>query len=139
MKHNTFTVLTVDDARLIRRNVANLLGELDVSRVLEAGNGREAIAILRQHRVDLIISDWTMPEMNGQELLEWVRANEDTQKTPFIMLTAEGDQERVIAALKAGVTNYIIKPFTSETLYKKIRQFLPKTPKPAPHAQMADD
>ena len=65
------------------------------------------------------------PGLTGQELLEQVRLNEKTKKTPFIMLTAEGEQEKVLKAIQAGVTNYIVKPFTAEILYKKIRPFLP--------------
>ncbi|MFH1139931.1 MAG: response regulator [Pseudomonadota bacterium] len=126
MANGSYTVLTVDDSRLIRRNVRSMLTEIKVKNILEAANGEEAITVLKANKVDLIISDWNMPNMNGQELLEFVRKNPATTSVPFIMLTAEGDKEKVLAALQAGVTNYIVKPFTAETLYKKLRKYLPR-------------
>ena len=125
MTNGDFTVLTVDDSRLIRHNVRSMLSEIKVPRILEASNGQEALKVLKANTVDLIISDWNMPSMNGQEFLEFVRKNPATQKIPFIMLTAEGDKEKVLAALQAGVTNYIVKPFTAQTLYKKLKKYLP--------------
>ncbi len=125
MSSRDFTVLTVDDSKLIRQNVRKILLDIHIPDILEAEDGQEATEIISRRRVDLIISDWTMPRMNGQELLEWVRSNPGTLTTPFIMLTAEGDQQRVLAALKGGVNNYIVKPFKPDILYRKIRQFLP--------------
>ena len=125
LKSDRFTVLAIDDSKLIRENVRKLLLDIGVPNVMEAENGAEAVELLSRIGVDLIISDWAMPEMTGQELLEWVRSNPKTMTLPFVMLTAEGDQERVLAAMKAGVNNYIVKPFSPGILYRKIRQFLP--------------
>lgn len=126
MDIDQFTVLTVDDSRLIRTNVRRMLDSLGVRNILEAADGLEALALLDRERIDLIISDWNMPEMTGHQLLKAVRANQVTKHLPFIMLTAEGEKDKVVAALQAGVTNYIVKPFTQETLFSKIKKHLPE-------------
>ena len=123
---NQFTILTVDDSKLIRTNVRRMLDSLGVRNILEASNGREALGILDRQRVDLIVSDWNMPEMSGHQLLQAVRANQTIKHLPFIMLTAEGEKDKVVAALQAGVTNYIVKPFNQETLFNKIKKYLPE-------------
>ena len=125
MDTNIFTVLTVDDSKLIRTNVRQMLDRLGIPHILEASDGRQALALLDRERIDLIISDWNMPEMTGHELLKAVRANQVIKHIPFIMLTAEGEKDKVVAALKSGVTNYIVKPFTQDTLFGKIKKHLP--------------
>jgi len=85
-----------------------------------------ALNILKSQKIDFVISDWNMPNMTGYDLLKAVRADPEIGKTPFLMITAESLQENVVAAVKAGVSNYIVKPFTAETLNEKITKIMEK-------------
>jgi two-component system chemotaxis response regulator CheY len=127
MSQTSFTVLTADDAKVIRQMVKNVLKSCGITNILEAINGEEALRLVQSHKVDLIISDWNMPKVTGQEFLEAVRADEKTKHIPFVMLTAEADKTKVVTAISAGVSNYVVKPFTVDNLHKKIRQFLPES------------
>jgi two-component system chemotaxis response regulator CheY len=89
--------------------------------VFEARNGKEAMALLEKSKIGLIICDWVMPECNGLDLLSHVRGHEKHRDLPFLMVTGVTEKENVIAAVEAKVSNYIIKPFTPETLEMKIR------------------
>jgi len=120
------TVLVVDDFATMRRIVRNILRDLEFKKILEAEDGTAAVDILKTQKVDLIISDWNMPKMTGLELLKWVRSNEDTKDIPFLMVTAEAQKENVIEAVKAKVSNYIVKPFTAQTLAEKLEKIIPK-------------
>jgi two-component system chemotaxis response regulator CheY len=120
------TVLVVDDFATMRRIIRNILRDLEFKKILEAEDGTAAVDILRTQKVDLIISDWNMPKMTGLELLKWVRSNEDTKDIPFLMVTAEAQKENVIEAVKAKVSNYIVKPFTAQTLAEKLEKIIPK-------------
>ena len=102
------------------RIIRNLLKQLGFTDVDDAADGQEAFAKLQQKRYGLVISDWNMEPMTGYELLKEVRANDTLSRTPFIMVTAESKTENVIAAKKAGVNNYIVKPFNAATLKAKI-------------------
>ncbi|MEM6616513.1 MAG: response regulator [Pseudomonadota bacterium] len=113
-------VLVVDDYKTMIRIIRNLLKQLGFSDVDDAADGTEALQRLRQRRYGLVISDWNMEPMTGYELLKQVRGDENLQRTPFIMVTAESKTENVIAAKKAGVNNYIVKPFNAATLKAKI-------------------
>lgn len=113
-------ILVVDDYKTMIRIIRNLLKQLGFSDVDDACDGTEALDKLRTKRYGLIISDWNMEPMTGYELLKEVRANETLGRTPFIMVTAESKTENVIAAKKAGVNNYIVKPFNAATLKGKI-------------------
>jgi two-component system chemotaxis response regulator CheY len=93
---------------------------------VEAEDGVVALSILKSQQIDFVISDWNMPNMTGYELLKAVRADPEIGKTPFLMITAESLQENVVAAVKAGVSNYIVKPFTAETLNEKITKIMEK-------------
>ncbi|MCZ7587082.1 MAG: response regulator [Deltaproteobacteria bacterium] len=119
-------IITVDDYNTMRRIIKNLLGQLGYKSVLEAEDGRAALDVLKHEKVDLIISDWSMPKMTGLDLLKAVRSDPDLKNTPFIMITAEGDRERIVAAVQAGVSNFIVKPFTAETLGDKISKVFEK-------------
>jgi two-component system, chemotaxis family, chemotaxis protein CheY len=119
------TVLVVDDFSTMRRIVRNILRELDFKNILEADDGTSALEILRDQKVDLIVSDWNMPKMTGLELLKSVRATEQIKDIPFLMLTAESQKENIVEAVKARVSNYIIKPFTAVTLSEKLTKILP--------------
>ncbi len=113
-------VLVVDDFATMRRIVKGVLKELGFKNVIEAENGKAALSELKKEEIGLVISDWNMPEMTGIDLLKAVRANDQYKELPFIMVTAEGQKNNVIEAVKAGVTNYIVKPFTPETLRQKL-------------------
>lgn len=113
-------ILIVDDFATMRRILKNILGQLGLNNILEADDGTTALSVLEQERVDFIISDWNMPKMSGIDLLRHVRATEEFKDIPFLMVTAEAQQEHIIEAVKAKVSNYIIKPFTPDTLNEKI-------------------
>mgnify|MGYP000223746330 CR=1 FL=1 len=113
-------ILIVDDYKTMLRIVRNLLKQIGFDNVDEATDGGQALAKLREKDYELIISDWNMEPMTGYDLLRHVRSNERTARLPFIMVTAESKTENVIAAKKAGVNNYIVKPFNAQTLKGKI-------------------
>ncbi len=114
------SVLVVDDYATMRRIVRSQLEEIGFRDIQDAEDGKDALTKLRMKDFSLIISDWNMEPMTGLEFLKHVRADDRYKKIPFIMVTAESKPENVAAARKAGVTNYIVKPFTAETLKKKI-------------------
>jgi two-component system chemotaxis response regulator CheY len=113
-------VLVVDDYKTMVRIIRNLLKQLGFANVDEAGDGTAALNMMRNKQYGLVISDWNMEPMTGYELLREVRADDRLSRTPFIMVTAESKTENVIAAKKAGVNNYIVKPFNAATLKAKI-------------------
>jgi two-component system chemotaxis response regulator CheY len=113
-------VLVVDDYSTMIRIIRNLLRQLGFENVDDASDGTAALAKMRDRRYGLVISDWNMEPMTGYELLRQVRGTPEFSKTPFIMVTAEAKTENVIAAKKAGVSNYIVKPFNAQTLKTKI-------------------
>ncbi len=116
----TIQILVVDDYRTMIRIIRNLLKQIGYEQVDEATDGSEALVKMRGKRYGLVISDWNMEPMTGYELLKEVRADPALSPTPFIMVTAESKTENVIAAKKAGVNNYIVKPFNAQTLKNKI-------------------
>ncbi|MGJ8529529.1 response regulator [Maritalea sp.] len=113
-------ILIVDDYATMLRILRNLLKQLGFEDVHEASDGQAALKQFENNTYDLVISDWNMEPMTGFDLLRAVRSNPETAETKFIMITAESATENVIAAKRAGVNNYIIKPFTSEILMGKI-------------------
>ena len=113
-------VLIVDDYKTMIRIIRNLLKQLGFANVDEAGDGSAALELMRQKDYGLVISDWNMEPMTGYELLREVRADDRLSRTPFIMVTAESKTDNVVAAKKAGVNNYIVKPFNAATLKAKI-------------------
>ena len=113
-------VLIVDDYKTMIRIIRNLLKQLGFANVDEAGDGSAALELMRQKDYGLVISDWNMEPMTGFDLLKEVRGDPNLAMTPFIMVTAESKTENVIAAKKAGVNNYIVKPFNAQTLKTKI-------------------
>lgn len=118
-------MLVVDDSSTMRRIIINTLNRLGYNDVLEAQHGLEAWEILdRSSDIDILITDWNMPEMNGLELVKKARSDSRYEDTPIIMVTTEGGKAEVVAALKAGVNNYIVKPFTPNTLREKLESVL---------------
>ncbi len=115
-------ILVVDDFATMRRIVKNILTQLGFKHIVEADDGTTAVKVLEQENIDLIISDWNMPKMTGLELLKKVRGEERWAKIPFIMVTAEAQQDNIILAVKAKVSQYIVKPFTADTLGEKIQK-----------------
>jgi two-component system chemotaxis response regulator CheY len=116
----TMPILVVDDYKTMIRIIRNLLKQLGFEDVDEAADGSEALNKMRGRKYGLVISDWNMEPMTGYELLKEVRSDPALGRTPFIMVTAESKTENVIAAKKAGVNNYIVKPFNAQTLKSKI-------------------
>lgn len=123
----TIRILVVDDATFIRDMVKkNLREKVPGAEVFDAADGNRAIALMKTQHVDVILSDWEMPGMTGEEFLRWVRSHEHYQATPFIMVTSRGDRNHVIKAVEAGVSDYITKPFTPDELLKKTFKQLKK-------------
>jgi two-component system chemotaxis response regulator CheY len=121
----TMPVLVVDDYNTMIRIIRNLLKQIGFADIDDAADGSAALARMREKKYGLVISDWNMEPMTGYELLKEVRADPGLSKTPFIMVTAESKTENVIAAKKAGVNNYIVKPFNAQTLQSKIEAVFP--------------
>lgn len=113
-------ILIVDDYKTMLRIIKNLLAQLGFNNVDEATSGAAALERLREKHYDLVISDWNMEPMSGFELLKEIRKDEKLKKMKFIMVTAESKTDNVIAAKQAGVDNYIVKPFNTETLKAKL-------------------
>jgi two-component system chemotaxis response regulator CheY len=118
-------VLVVDDYNTMIRIIRNLLKQIGFSDVDDASDGASALAKMRAKKYGLVISDWNMEPMTGYDLLKEVRADPALGQIPFIMVTAESKTENVIAAKKAGVNNYIVKPFNAQTLQNKIQSVFP--------------
>lgn len=113
-------VLFVEDSLTMRRIIKNSLKNIGFSDIIEAENGEDALKKIEDTTVDLILTDWNMPEMNGEELVLKLRSMEKYKKTPIYMITTRGLREDVLNALKIGVNGYLVKPFNAETLKKKL-------------------
>jgi len=119
-------VLMVDDFATMRRILKNVLKQIGFTNMIEADDGSTALAALKKDEVGLIISDWNMPKVSGLELLKTVRSDESMKGMPFLMVTAEGQKDNVVQAVQAGVSNYIVKPFTPEAIKEKLEQIFKK-------------
>ncbi len=115
-------VLVVDDFSTMRRIVKNTLRQIGFTNIEEAEDGQRAYDRLIVERFDFVVSDWNMPNMTGIDLLRKVRATPQIKDIPFLMVTAEAKQENIVEAIKAGVSNYIVKPFTVATLDEKVKK-----------------
>lgn len=120
------SILVVDDFNTMRKVVKNCLKQLGFTNIEEAEDGAKALSKLKEGSFQLIVSDWNMPVMMGIDLLKAVRADPVIGKTPFVMITAEAQKENVIEAAKAGVSNYIVKPFTPDQLQTKLEAVFAK-------------
>ena len=113
-------ILIVDDYKTMLRIIRNVLRQIGLLNVDEANDGAEAFSMLKQGDYGLVISDWNMQPITGLDLLQQVRADDRLARLPFIMVTAESKVENIVAAKQAGVSNYVVKPFSAETLRSKI-------------------
>lgn len=118
--------LVVDDFATMRRIVRNLLKELGFTNVEEAEDGAVALAKLREGNFEFVVSDWNMPNMDGLTLLQAVRADAELKTLPFLMITAEAKKENIAAAVQAGASSCIAKPFTAATLQEKLDKIFEK-------------
>lgn len=122
-------ILVVDDFPTIRRIVRNLLKELGYSNVDEAEDGAMGLAKLKAGSYDFVISDWNMPNMDGLQMLQGIRADATLAHLPVLMVTAEAKKENIIAAAQAGASGYVVKPFTAAVLDEKIQKIREKMAK----------
>lgn len=124
MLDKNMRILIVDDFSTMRRIVRNLLVDLGVrpKMIQEADDGSNAMAMLRNVRFDLVITDWNMPNMSGIDLLRSIREWDKTRTLPVLMVTAENNREQIIAAAQAGVNGFVVKPFSAATLEQKINR-----------------
>ena len=122
MLNPNMNVLVVDDAATMRRIVRSLLRELGLKNIREAEDGVIALDSLKTHKMDLVVSDWSMPNMTGLELLQKMKADDGLKDIPVLMVTAESKKENIMQAVQAGVSNYIVKPFNSQTLEDKLHK-----------------
>lgn len=117
-------IITVDDSSTMRRIIKNTLIKIGFSNILEAANGIEALEVLAQNNVDLIITDWNMPEMDGLTFVKTLRAKDQYKEIPILMVTTEAAKEDILTALRSGVNNYVVKPFTPDILQEKVFKLL---------------
>ncbi|WP_025321676.1 chemotaxis response regulator CheY [Deferrisoma camini] len=115
-------ILTVDDSSTMRRIIKNTLNRLGYTDVVEAEHGVDALA--KMAGVGLVLTDWNMPEMDGLTFVKALRSNPQYKEIPIIMVTTEAAKKEILEAIKAGVTDYIVKPFTPDTLKEKIERVL---------------
>lgn len=113
-------IMVVDDMSTMRRIVKNVLKQLGFTNIEEAENGKEALEKLKGEPYGFVVSDWNMPVMTGIDMLRAIRADEALKQIPVLMVTAEAQKENIIEAVQAGVSNYIVKPFTAEALQDKM-------------------
>ena len=118
------SIITVDDSSTMRRIIKNTLQKLGFETILEAGNGVEALEVMSKNKVDMVVTDWNMPEMDGLTFVKAVRAKDEYKDLPILMITTEAAKEDILTALRSGVNNYVVKPFTPETLQEKVFKLL---------------
>ena len=118
----SINILVVDDTATTRRIVKKMLKQMGFKNIIEAEGGKTALEKMQNNKIGLIISDWMMPGMSGLELLKLVRSHDRYRHIPFLMLTAEGRKQNIVEAVRSGVTNYVMKPFTAEAIKEKVFQ-----------------
>lgn len=117
-------VLVVDDFLTARRIMKNILKQIGFSNIVEAENGEEALKVLKKDGIDLVVSDWNMPVMDGLEMLKAIRADENLKAITVLMVTAEAQKDNIVDAISAGVSEYIVKPYTAKTIEEKLQKLL---------------
>jgi len=115
-------ILIVDDFPEVTRLIRNILKKIGFANIREADGGKAALRALKKEKYDLILCDWNMPDMSGVEVLKKIRSDDELKDIPFIMVTAETEKEKILAVIKAGVSNYIVKPFTAETISETLKK-----------------
>lgn len=119
-------ILVVDDFATMRRINKSILNQLGFENIEEAEDGVQALAKLQRGKFDFVVSDWNMPNLDGLSLLKQLRAHPDLKELPFLMVTAEAEREQVIEAIQAGVSNYIVKPYTAALFKEKMDKIFEK-------------
>ena len=119
-------VLVVDDFATMRKIIRNILKQIGFDDIIEAEDGNIALQVLKNDNIGRVVTDWNMPNLSGLELLQKIRGNPETAAMPVLMVTAEGLKDNVVEAVKSGVNNYVVKPFTAEILQEKIEQIFKK-------------
>ena len=117
-------ILFVEDSPTMRRIIHNSLSRIGFTDISEAENGLDALEKIKSKDFDMILTDWNMPEMNGQDLVEELRKADKYKNVPILMITTRGMQDDVMTAIKSGVNGYIVKPFTPEVLKKKMQELI---------------
>jgi two-component system chemotaxis response regulator CheY len=125
MRRRGIRILAVDDSPTMRKIIRNQLAEAGFAEVDEAENGRDALERLGHGEYDLLITDWNLREMGGLGLVKEVRKSDATRALPILMITTVTGKEEIVAALKAGVNNVVVKPFDAGTLHAKIARLVP--------------
>lgn len=124
MSQKDLLILVVDDSPTMRRIIRNTLERIGFKNSIEAENGKAALEQLEEHAVEMVITDWNMPVMNGLEFVTELRSSSEYKDLPILMITTRGMKDDVLQAVHAGVNNYVVKPFTPETLEAKISKLL---------------
>ena len=109
-------ILIADDFQEVTRFIRHSLNNIGFTNISEADCGKAVLRALKKEKYDLIFCDWNMPDMSGMEVLKKIRSDDELKDIPFIMVTAKAEEEKILAAIKAGVSNYILKPFTAKTI-----------------------
>lgn len=124
-----YNILIVDDSTPMRAVIKKIVkaSGFEVGQFFEAVNGREALKVLNQEWIDLVLTDYNMPDMNGLELVEEMKKDDDLKSIPAVMITTEGSRERVEEFMAKGVIDYIKKPFTPEQIKQKLKQIMGET------------
>ena len=122
----TLKVLVVDDMSTMRRIVKNVLKQIGYTDLHEAEDGQRGLQKLKEGGFGLVVSDWNMPVMMGIDMLRAIRADPDLKHIPVLMVTAEAQKENIIEAVQAGVSNYVVKPFTADALLEKLQKIFAK-------------
>jgi len=122
----TLRVLFVDDSPTMRRIIQNSLQKIGYTDMIQSENGEDALEKLENNPIDLIITDWNMPVMNGEQLVINIRREEKYSSIPILMVTTRGMKEDVLTAVRIGVNGYVVKPFTPDILKKKISDMMSK-------------
>jgi two-component system chemotaxis response regulator CheY len=126
MGNTKMRILVVDDFATMRRIIKNILRQAGYDTIVEADDGTTALPKLKSEEIDFVIADWNMPNMTGLDLLKAMRSDDALKDIPFLMVTGEAQKDNIIEAVQAGVNNYVVKPFTPETLKERIEQTLSK-------------
>ena len=126
MGNTKMRILVVDDFATMRRIIKNILRQAGYETIVEADDGTTALPKLKSEEIDFVIADWNMPNMTGLDLLKAMRSDDALKDIPFLMVTGEAQKDNIIEAVQAGVNNYVVKPFTPETLKERIEQTLSK-------------